>query len=488
MESATVAANGFRYRVPSSTLLVVSDKPLHGQPKLEGAAREFYEASKRQHVEVAIAAVDQVRSKFPLGLPNADLRSSDEPLIGAEPRARSGGARVEYSVERCTGAGEPFDPGASEQTSAIVRRHRAATSHSLPEASSVDGRQWRPSVAGGPCSRVRWPLPARLLGGVGTRPAPASVGSAASRRARTPGRIARGDRGDVREPRRRRQAGGRGRGRGHRASPARRSAPPSPTIDGQLLARPSRARAYTADAADSTRCPRGCSSPTRTRPGSSSRSTRASASRSSSRSARTPGSAVTTLDKIPGTLFDGVRLGLIIAMTAIGLSLIYGTTQFTNFAHGEMVTFGALITWYLNQNVGLSRDVRSAVVAVRAVGASAGFVLDTGSVGAAPAPQDRTVLADGRVVRPVDRGSSRSSSSSTAAAPSPTASTPSRSAVHDRQPDRSAAGDRHHRPVDHRARGRGAVPPAGPVRQGDAGRCRQRPARRRRRGSTPTVS
>ncbi|MFN8050265.1 MAG: AMP nucleosidase [Acidimicrobiales bacterium] len=82
MESATVATNGFRYRVPSSTLLVVSDKPLHGQPKLEGAAREFYEASKRQHVEVAIAAVDQVRVTFPAGLPSADLRSSDEPLIG----------------------------------------------------------------------------------------------------------------------------------------------------------------------------------------------------------------------------------------------------------------------------------------------------------------------------------------------------------------------------------------------------------------------
>lgn len=82
MESATVAANGFRYRIPSSTLLVVSDKPLHGQPKLEGPAKEFYEASKRQHVEVAIAAVDQVRSVFPSGLPSADLRSSDEPLMG----------------------------------------------------------------------------------------------------------------------------------------------------------------------------------------------------------------------------------------------------------------------------------------------------------------------------------------------------------------------------------------------------------------------
>ncbi|HOT33620.1 MAG TPA: hypothetical protein PLS46_05565 [Microthrixaceae bacterium] len=82
MESATVAANGFRYRIPSSTLLVVSDKPLHGQPKLEGPAREFYESSKRQHVEVALAAVAHVRSIFPNGLPSADLRSSDEPLMG----------------------------------------------------------------------------------------------------------------------------------------------------------------------------------------------------------------------------------------------------------------------------------------------------------------------------------------------------------------------------------------------------------------------
>jgi AMP nucleosidase len=83
MESATVAANGFRYRIPSSTLLVVSDKPLHGQPKLTGSALDFYQASKRQHVEVAIAAVEQVRREFRNGLPTDDLRSTDEPLIGS---------------------------------------------------------------------------------------------------------------------------------------------------------------------------------------------------------------------------------------------------------------------------------------------------------------------------------------------------------------------------------------------------------------------
>ena len=46
----------------------------------------------------------------------------------------------------------------------------------------------------------------------------------------------------------------------------------------------------------------------------------------------------------PVQLFvDGIKLGMIIAMCALGLSLIYGTTGLTNFAHGEMVTFGAMI-------------------------------------------------------------------------------------------------------------------------------------------------
>ena len=45
---------------------------------------------------------------------------------------------------------------------------------------------------------------------------------------------------------------------------------------------------------------------------------------------------------------DGLKLGLIIAMSAIGLSLIYGTTGLTNFAHGEMVTFGALMAYLFN--------------------------------------------------------------------------------------------------------------------------------------------
>jgi len=82
MESATVAANGFRYRVPTATLLAVSDKPLHAQPKLSVEAQEFYANSRRQHIEIAIAVADAVRDRYPGGLPSADLRSPDEPLLG----------------------------------------------------------------------------------------------------------------------------------------------------------------------------------------------------------------------------------------------------------------------------------------------------------------------------------------------------------------------------------------------------------------------
>ena len=82
MESATVAANGFRYRIPTATLLAVSDKPLHAAPKLSADAQGFYAASRRQHVEIAISVAEKVRKLYPGGLPTADLRSPDEPLLG----------------------------------------------------------------------------------------------------------------------------------------------------------------------------------------------------------------------------------------------------------------------------------------------------------------------------------------------------------------------------------------------------------------------
>jgi AMP nucleosidase len=82
MESATVAANGFRYRVPTATLLAVSDKPLHASPKLSEDAQRFYAATRKQHVEIAMGVADKVRRLYPDGLPTADLRSVDEPLLG----------------------------------------------------------------------------------------------------------------------------------------------------------------------------------------------------------------------------------------------------------------------------------------------------------------------------------------------------------------------------------------------------------------------
>src|SRR5580692_7596033 len=76
MESATVAATGFRYRIPTATLLAVSDKPLHARPKLNDDAQAFYAATRRQHVEIAISVAGKVRELYPGGLPTADIRSA----------------------------------------------------------------------------------------------------------------------------------------------------------------------------------------------------------------------------------------------------------------------------------------------------------------------------------------------------------------------------------------------------------------------------
>ena len=61
MESATVAANGFRFRVPYGTLLCVSDKPLHGEIKLPGMANHFYRERVDQHLRIGIRAIELLR-------------------------------------------------------------------------------------------------------------------------------------------------------------------------------------------------------------------------------------------------------------------------------------------------------------------------------------------------------------------------------------------------------------------------------------------
>jgi AMP nucleosidase len=61
MESATLAAQGFRFRVPYGTLLCVSDKPIHGEIKLPGQANRFYERAIAEHLRIGIAAIDELK-------------------------------------------------------------------------------------------------------------------------------------------------------------------------------------------------------------------------------------------------------------------------------------------------------------------------------------------------------------------------------------------------------------------------------------------
>ncbi len=75
MESATVAANGFRFRVPYGTLLCVSDKPLHGELKLPGMATDFYNTQVKQHLLIGIRAMEVLRDMPPERLHSRKLRS-----------------------------------------------------------------------------------------------------------------------------------------------------------------------------------------------------------------------------------------------------------------------------------------------------------------------------------------------------------------------------------------------------------------------------
>jgi AMP nucleosidase len=78
MESGTIAAQGYRLRVPYGTLLCVSDKPLHGEIKLPGAANAFYDRAVGEHLLIGLAAVDALRLDRE-GLHSRKLRSFDEP-------------------------------------------------------------------------------------------------------------------------------------------------------------------------------------------------------------------------------------------------------------------------------------------------------------------------------------------------------------------------------------------------------------------------
>ena len=75
-------------------------------------------------------------------------------------------------------------------------------------------------------------------------------------------------------------------------------------------------------------------------------------------------------------LIDGIRFGLVIGITGVGLSLIFGTTGLTNFAHGELVTIGAVVAWTFNVTVGMQLIWATLLAIV--VGAAIGAANDLG--------------------------------------------------------------------------------------------------------------
>ena len=78
MESATIAAQGYRFRVPYGTLLCVSDKPLHGELKLPGQANRFYERAISEHMRIGIETCEELRREG-TKLHSRKLRAFNEP-------------------------------------------------------------------------------------------------------------------------------------------------------------------------------------------------------------------------------------------------------------------------------------------------------------------------------------------------------------------------------------------------------------------------
>jgi branched-chain amino acid transport system permease protein len=84
----------------------------------------------------------------------------------------------------------------------------------------------------------------------------------------------------------------------------------------------------------------------------------------------------TTADRVPELVSNGLLFGLMLALASLGLSMVFGTTGLTNFAHGELITFGALATYAFNQTAGLP-VITAGILAVIASGIF-GYVQDAG--------------------------------------------------------------------------------------------------------------
>lgn len=79
-------------------------------------------------------------------------------------------------------------------------------------------------------------------------------------------------------------------------------------------------------------------------------------------------------DRLSTALVSGVKFGLIVALAALGLSLIFGTTKLTNFSHGELITFGAIATYVVNRGLGVPVVLAAAAAVI--ISALFGYLQD----------------------------------------------------------------------------------------------------------------
>ncbi len=85
--------------------------------------------------------------------------------------------------------------------------------------------------------------------------------------------------------------------------------------------------------------------------------------------------ATTWIDRVPQIVYNGLYFGIILSLGSLGLSMIYGTTGLSNFAHGELVTFGAIVAYTFNVTLGI--NIWIAAVIAMVLSAAFGFVQDT---------------------------------------------------------------------------------------------------------------
>jgi branched-chain amino acid transport system permease protein len=94
---------------------------------------------------------------------------------------------------------------------------------------------------------------------------------------------------------------------------------------------------------------------------------------------QTEAAAPSQLERVGNLTASGLRFGLVIALAAVGLSLVFGTTGLTNFAHGELIAFGAIVAWYLNSDTGgLGLPLAIATVGAIVAGALFGASFELG--------------------------------------------------------------------------------------------------------------